>query len=118
MGPPRLRTPLGDLSPSKPHVFGAALYLGLRRGATVHRSQLSTLLWPDADDRVRGERLRWLLSRLRRHGVAPQLRTSDLGFDRLYMQFDVDTLYTLESASTSDEHTMTDIIDTSSPLNT
>jgi len=115
IGPPRLRTPLGDLSPSKPHVFGAALYLGLRRGATVHRSQLSTLLWPDADDRVRGERLRWLLSRLRRHGVAPPLRTADLGLDRLDVHFDVDELLSAESAATAVAIAQGDVLDGYAP---
>ncbi len=78
IGAPRIFAPAGELSPTKPVVFAAALYLLLHRGRTVRRATLAALLWPDADTAARGERLRWLVSQLKQHGVPVQARAADM----------------------------------------
>ena len=99
LGAPSIWTPTGQLSATKPLVFGAALYLGLNRGTAFPRTQLATLLWPDTDEVARGERSRWLIHQLRTIGLAGPARAPDIGLGRRQVALDVDELATAASAS-------------------
>ncbi len=92
IGAPRIETPAGELPSSKPVVFAAALYLLLQRGRRVRRAELAALLWPDADDAARGERLRWLVAQLKGHGIAVQARSPEIVIDAGEVAVDVEEL--------------------------
>jgi DNA-binding SARP family transcriptional activator len=57
------------VEPSATHVFALLLYLAIERGKLVTRSQLASMLFPDASVANAGHNLRQLLYRLRRLGV-------------------------------------------------
>ena len=62
---------VGDVivEPSATHVFALLLYLAIERGKLVTRSQLASMLFPEASAANAGHNLRQLLYRLRRIGV-------------------------------------------------
>ena len=99
LGAPSIWTPAGPLAVTKPLVFGAALYLGLNRGAVFPRTRLSALLWPDIADAARGERSRWLVHQLRSVGLEGPARAPDIGLAVADVALDVDGLSTAASAS-------------------
>lgn len=92
LGAPGILTPAGQLATTKPLVFGAVLYLGLNRGEAIHRTHLSALLWPDADEVTRGGRSRWLVHQLRDVGLIAQARSPEVGFEMQDVALDVDDL--------------------------
>jgi DNA-binding SARP family transcriptional activator len=99
LGSPSITTPDNSISPSRPLVFAAALYLGLHRARPLRREQLATLLWPDADDRKRGERMRWLLCQLRQHGFLLGERSSELRLAGGCVTLDIEALKRAPSAA-------------------
>jgi len=92
LGAPHLQTPLTPISPSKPIVHAAALYLGLSRGRSIRRGELARLIWPDEDDGTHGERIRWLIHQLKRAGLSFPARDPLLGLDVEKVSLDVDVL--------------------------
>src|SRR4051794_23158155 len=93
LGAPSITTPAGAISPAKPCVFAAALYLGLKRGRAVRRDELATLLWPDASDAKRGERTRWLVRQLKLSGMSGMMLAPgapEIALARTDVQLDVD----------------------------
>jgi len=99
IGAPAITTPAGPLGVNKPLLFAATLYLSVHRGRPVHRAQLGALLWPDADDAARGERMRWLLHQLKRIGVTAPARAPELSLVAGDVLTDVDRLTAATSAS-------------------
>jgi DNA-binding SARP family transcriptional activator len=98
-GAPSITTPIGAISPAKPFVFAAALYLGLNRGRTVRRDELATLLWPDASDAKRGERMRWLVRQLKLSGLALAAGAPEVALAATDVKLDVDALAAAPSAA-------------------
>ena len=61
------------VEPSATHVFALLLYLAIERGKLVTRSQLASMLFPEASAANAGHNLRQLLYRLRRQNCSPRL---------------------------------------------
>jgi DNA-binding SARP family transcriptional activator len=98
-GAPSITTPLGPISPAKPFVFAAALYLGLNCGRAVRRDELATLLWPDASDAKRSERTRWLVRQLKLSGLVLAPGAPEIALAAIDVQVDVEALMTAPSAA-------------------
>src|SRR5471030_639812 len=99
LGAPSIATPVGPVSPAKPLVFAAALYLALNRGRAVRREELATLLWPDADDAKRSERTRWLVRQLKVAGLGLEGGTPEISLATSDVRLDVDALLNAPSAT-------------------
>jgi DNA-binding SARP family transcriptional activator len=99
LGAPSITTPVGMVSPAKPFVFGAALYLALNRGRAVRREELATLLWPDADDAKRNERTRWLVRQLKLAGLGIEGGTPEISLAAAHVSVDLEAFATAPSAT-------------------
>lgn len=99
LGPPSIWTSTGHVSAAKPFVFGAALYVGLHRGQPVARTELASLLWPDADGASRGERMRWLMHQLRQSGIPTLARSPQIELGTTEVLLDIDELAAAPTAA-------------------
>src|SRR5471030_3172905 len=98
LGAPAILAPAWEISPAKPFVFAAALYLGVNRGRVVRREELAAILWPDASDAKRSERTRWLVRQLKLAGFPARDGVQELGLTAADVRIDVETL-SLESSA-------------------
>jgi DNA-binding SARP family transcriptional activator len=99
LGAPQITTPAGPVPAGKPFVFAAALFLGLNRGRVVRREEVATLLWPDADDAKRSERMRWLVRQLKLAGLRLEGGSPEISLAAADVADDVDALRTAPSAT-------------------
>jgi DNA-binding SARP family transcriptional activator len=89
IGDARIVTPVGEIDPSAELLFAAGLYLILERHGRISRKHLQKLLWPQTKQELAGHRLRQVLFKLRRAGIAVDpdrnsrlfLRTSEISAD-------------------------------------
>lgn len=72
---------VGDraLDPDATHVFAALLIVALQPKHRVARQRLAALLWDDAPEHRRAQRLRWLLSKMRGIGVPLDVSPTEVG---------------------------------------
>lgn len=89
-----------DVTPVADVLFSALLVFGLDRGRGRTRTELSTLLWPEASTTRQGERLRWLLSKLRGYGLDVDLGNGTIGLVRKQVALDTDSLASLSLGAT------------------
>src|SRR5947208_7488184 len=82
LGTAEIHTGSATLTPSQEVVFAAALYLILERGTSVSRRHLSSLLWPEAPEKVRAHRLRQTLHQLKKLGVSVRADRYKLEFSK------------------------------------
>jgi DNA-binding SARP family transcriptional activator len=87
-----IESPGGIIGPAAEIVFGTTLYLAAQPGVSVLRGDLRELLWPDADRREGGQRLRQTLYQMKRRGIPVEHDETAVRLARSAVRADYDEL--------------------------